>query len=538
MKLIFTPWKRSRLVALALVMVCCGPGRSIAQIPDCTTGTVMYAIFNDSIGSTSGVNKSSEIRPVNYTTGAIGALMGGQKWLITKTLSGTPYYGSAGTGVDVVTKRFYAFTQMGGSGGGKDIVSINTLPPIVASSQVVIGTTPATLDKYHFVKVAVSPTGLGYAIGVAYDTTTFASNKANPIISFTTCGGSPTVGCSTITLLGYIAPGTFMNNWDLFNGDIAFNNAGDMLFATASYGKIGATFGKYKDARLFKILKTDIPSSAGSGTIPMAMVADYNTLDSTVINGIAMDPTGAMFVATRRYTGIQTSPPGPFKNELYKSSAPGSAVLIPGFAPITTGYSIADLASCYFPSVVLKKQEFTLAGSVSAGNSSLGWDIEDNADVVYFEIQRSEGSPDKFTTVNRLYPTQTTADNAAYKYLDNVSTLDGAVFYRVRKVLNTGFGIYSNIVTLYSGSEFHLTTKPRPNPVVSNLDMDLQLRVAGNVTVRLIDANGRMVRQQTTKQPAGLSTVHLDDLGPIQPGIYILELNAAGQSIKEKIVKR
>lgn len=538
MKPISTPWKRSRIAAIILALICCAPALGHAQLPDCSTGTVMYAIFNDSIGSTSTANKSSEIRPVNYATGAIGSLMGGQKWQISKTISGTTYYGSAGTGVDLITKRFYAFTQMSGSGGAKDIVSINTVLPVTASSQVVIATTPTSLNKYHFVKVAVSPTGVGYAIGVAVDTTTFAANQANPIISFTTCGATATAGCGTITLLGYIAPGTFMTQWDLFNGDIAFNNAGDLLFVTASYGKVGSSFGKYKDARLFKINKANIPTVAGTGTIPMTLMADYNTLDSTVINGIAMDPAGSMYIATRRYNGIQTNPPGTFKNELYKSSSVGLATLMPGFAPITTGYSIADLASCYFPTVVLKKQEFTLAGSVTSGNSNLGWEIEDNTDVNYFEIQRSEGTPDKFTTVNRLYATQTTADNAAYRFQDNVSSVEGAVFYRVRKVLDNGMGIYSNIVTLYNGSEVHITAKPRPNPVVSNFDVDLQLRNAGNVTIRIIDANGRTVHQQSTNQPAGVSTVHVNDMSQIQPGIYIMELTAAGQSIKEKIVKR
>jgi hypothetical protein len=531
------PWMKTRLPALGLIAALLSPGHGYAQQPDCTTGTVMYAIFNDSIGSTSTVHKQSEIRPVTYATGAIGALMGSTTYLISKTISGTTYYGSAGTGVDVVTKRFYAFTQMSGAGGAKDIYSINTL----AATTVVIGTTPSALNAYHFVKVAISPTGVGYAVGVLDDTTSLTKKESNPLISFSTCGGTPSAGCATasITLLGYLDSMTNAKRWDLFNGDIAFDNAGDLYFATASFGKVGAsTFGKYKDARLFRVAKANIPASAGSGLIPMTMVADYNTLDSTVINGIAMDPAGAMYIATRRYQGIQAATPPPFKNELYKSSTIGSATLMPGFAPITSGYSIADLASCYFPSVVLKKQEFTLAGSVNSGNSNLGWAIEDNTDVLYFEVQRSDGSPDKFATVNRVYPDQPQIELASYKYLDNVSTVDGAVFYRVRKVLNGGMGIYSNIVKLYNGSTFHMTAKPRPNPVVQNLDLDIQLRTAATVNVRMFDANGRLVRNLSSNQPAGTSSIHMNDLAPLAPGIYILEMNVAGESIKEKIIKR
>jgi hypothetical protein len=338
--------------------------------------------------------------------------------------------------------------------------------------------------------------------------------------------------------LGYLDSMTNAKRWDLFNGDIAFDNSGNLFFATASYGKVGSSFGKYKDARLFKVKAADIPASAGTGIIPMTMLADYNSLDSTVINGIALDPGGSMFIATRRYTGIQSSTPGPFKNELYKSSFPGTASQLAGFAPITSGYSIADLASWYFPAVILKKQEFTLAGSLTAGNSSLGWEIEDNKDVSYFEVQRSDGTPDNFTTVNRVYPAQQEIETAAYNYKDNVAGVDGVVFYRVRKVLAGGMGVYSNIVKLYNGATFHLTAKPRPNPVVQDLDLDIQLRAAGAVNIRLFDMNGRMVRQVNVNQPAGASSIHLNDLSTLQSGIYVLEMNAGGESLKEKIIKR
>src|SRR5689334_6081125 len=73
----------------------------MAQVPDCT-GTLMYGIWNDSISST--VNKASEIRSINYLTGATGPLVGGTTYLIKMNGSGGPYYGSAGLGLDPVNK--------------------------------------------------------------------------------------------------------------------------------------------------------------------------------------------------------------------------------------------------------------------------------------------------------------------------------------------------------------------------------------------------------------------------------------------------
>src|SRR4051812_19003804 len=190
-----------------------------AQIPDCL-GTSMYAVWNDSIGSS--VNAPSEIRSINYTTGAVGPLVGGVKYLIQKGA----FFGTAGLALDPIFKHFFVITQMGsGSGLQKDIIDINPVTGIMTT----IGTTPAIatgnvpdiLSNYHFVKLAISPGGVGYAIGVHRDTLAggFTAAKCNPLISFSTCAGVPTAGCSTpsIKLLGYLSNATQIStNWRLF----------------------------------------------------------------------------------------------------------------------------------------------------------------------------------------------------------------------------------------------------------------------------------------------------------------------------------
>ena len=156
----FTSLKNTITMMVGSVLSLVLSNKAQAQAPDCASGTVMYALFNDSTGSTT--NKPSEIRSVNYATGAVGPLQGGTSYLIQKAGAGGPYYGSAGMGLDAITKRFYVMTQMSsGAGLQKDIVSINT----ATATMVVIGTTPAgvtatvpvILSDYHFVKVANVP---------------------------------------------------------------------------------------------------------------------------------------------------------------------------------------------------------------------------------------------------------------------------------------------------------------------------------------------------------------------------------------------
>src|SRR5262245_38178651 len=102
-----TAFRRKVLILMmlfGLIGVALKQDMAAAQTPDCT-GTVMYGIWNDSIGSTT--NTPSEIRSINYTTGAVGPLVGGTTILISKAGSGGPYYGSAGLGLDPVFKNFF-----------------------------------------------------------------------------------------------------------------------------------------------------------------------------------------------------------------------------------------------------------------------------------------------------------------------------------------------------------------------------------------------------------------------------------------------
>src|SRR6185436_2048446 len=165
-----------------------------AQAIDCSSGTVMYGVFTNLNGS--AFDDSTEFRAINYTTGAVGPLMGNTKYHIFRTIGGTNFYGASAMGVDCLTGRFYVNTQMPSGGGLKDILTINP----VTATMTRIATMPVGLNGYHFVKMAISPSGVGYAIGVHRDSTTSATTF-NPLIRFSTCGATPTADCATASVV-------------------------------------------------------------------------------------------------------------------------------------------------------------------------------------------------------------------------------------------------------------------------------------------------------------------------------------------------
>jgi len=522
--------KMLSLTAVLLLIQLVFTNLSNAQAPDCITGTVMYGIFTNVGGS--GTADSTDIRPITYSTGAVGNLMGGRRYYIRKQIGGVWYYGASAMGLYPTNGNFYVNTQMPSSGGTKDIIAINTL----TGNMVITGSTPASLNDYHMVKMAISPGGLGYSIGVHRDSTAAAATF-NPLIRFPTCGLAPAPGCATanIVVLGYLPSTALMYKWDLFNGDISFDAVGNLYFATAAFWRVNG-LGRYTDARLFRINAANIPAAAGAGTIPMSLVAEYNGLDSTVVNGLTFDPAGNMYMSTRRFLGVQASPAPPSVSEIYSSWTPGASNNIATFGPVPAGKSIGDLAGCYFPAMVLAINDIRLSGKYSSGQSTLQWNSHNNDNVVYYEIQRSSNGED-YETIARVDPINVSQADQNYTYND-ANAGNGRKYYRVRQVLPNGSKFYSNVININVNSKLTLNSTIRPNPIESFFDVNVKLTSTSNVMIRLIDQNGRIMHTQRFSGQGGDNKFTVNNLSHLSKGVYIAEISVDEDIIREKLIKQ
>jgi hypothetical protein len=542
MKITLTAFRRKTLFLMLLFAVLgtvMNQNQTAAQVPDCS-GTVMYGLWNDSIGSTT--NTPSQIRAIDYVTGAVGPQMGGP-YLIQTSTGGTTYYGSAGLGLDPVYGHFFVMTQMGtGTGKQKDIYDINTssgaMTRIFTTPTSTNADIPVLLSNYHFVKLAVSPGGIGYAIGVHRDTSigSYTHATCNPVISFTTCGGAPTANCSTVRLLGFLSNATDLStSWRLFNGDIAFDNIGNLYFLTVAYSRIAGN-GRYTDARLFRISAANIPTTSGTGAIPLTLMAEYNGLDSTVVNGIAFNMMGEMFFSTRTFNGPQNSPPPTYNNVIMRSIAPGTVTPLAGFTNPVAGFSMADLASCNFPTGVLSDVKLHLNGWNESGTAKLRWNVNMNNQVSYYEIESSSDG-NNFEHVARVNPLNTNEANATYQFTD-VKHGDRVKYYRVREIMPGGTKYYSNIIKINFGSKLQLVGKPNPNPFNNKFDLRLELKSAISVMIKLRNQNGSLVYQRNLVGGPGENRFTVDGLSNLGKGIYIVEISADDEIIREKLIKQ
>ena len=79
----------------------------------------------------------------------------------------------------------------------------------------------------------------------------------------------------------------------------------------------------------------------------------------------------------------------------------------------------------------------------------------------------------------------------------------------------------------------------RPNPFVTNLDLQIQLNTAETVQVRLFDLHGRTVFTTFQKSGAGVQSLHLNIPSGLSKGIYVLEVKAGtNQVLQKKLLKQ
>lgn len=517
--------------ALLLSALCLtGALSSLAQLPDCLTGNVMYGVFTPTAPAVNA--DSTEIRSINYTTGAVGGLMGGKRYYIVRNFGGSNFYGSSAMAMSCVTSRFYLFTQMGtgnSTKGAKDIIAINPLLP--TPTMTVIGTTPSSVDNYHIVKAAISPNGWGYAIGV-HRTSTSATNVFNPLYRFKVCN---TAGCANGAgnwdLLGYLADTGVAQGMNMFNGDIAFDATGNLYFMAAGYN---TTLGRYADSRLFRIASGNIPGSAGTGTIPISFLGDFNALDSTGGSGIALDPSGNIYISVRRYTN--NDPTQPYNTELYRAYSYTSVGQLTGFVP-PANTSVGDLASGYFSATILAKNEVNLSASKAGMKANLNWKVYNNTEVTGFEVQRSADGIN-FETIASISPSNTQSSDASYYFADESAGNEKFRYYRIRQSLTGGaMRFYSNVAKISWANNVSMSGKFSPNPFVDRFDINAELGTGSSVQISLLDLNGKILRQEQFAAHAGSNKFTLNGMGSLNKGVYIVELRSGAEVIREKISK-
>jgi hypothetical protein len=247
----------------------------------------------------------------------------------------------------------------------------------------------------------------------------------------------------------------------------------------------------------------------------MNLMADYNTLDNGdqwnawTLQVTCISPP--VYSMDRRTPGVTSSP------QVFASPVPGTANKLAGFSSPTPNFSISDLASCNFPVRVLSASEVRLTGRSEYGKTDLKWDLNNNSDVGYFELQRSEDA-NEFQTIATVNPDYSSGSSARYSYSDaQVANMNHA-YYRVKAVMNSGVRNYSNVASILIDDALFMVSGPNPNPTTDHADFVLSLREK-NDQAKIIDQSGSLVKRQDINGTIGENKIRMVALTRLRPGM-------------------
>ncbi len=173
------------------------------------------------------------------------------------------------------------------------------------------------------------------------------------------------------------------------------------------------------------------------------------------------------------------------------------------------------------PAVVLPLNLLSFTGVTSAAGNNLKWEAANEVNSKNFIIERSfDGRA--FTAI----AAQNANAAGNYFYTDAASNIQAQAisYYRLKMVDNNGRYTYSNVIrlTITPGSGISVY----PNPVTDKATLYIPGRMLLNVTIKLCDLNGKLIKTFTAKQ--NFETI---DMSGLPAGVYLLQ-TSTGETLK------
>jgi hypothetical protein len=167
----------------------------------------------------------------------------------------------------------------------------------------------------------------------------------------------------------------------------------------------------------------------------------------------------------------------------------------------------------------------------TGGTVGLTWEVQDGGDINHFDIQRSADGVN-WQTIGTLAASGSSSMATNYSYTD-ATPLSTGDYYRLQVVDDAGNDTYSTVRVLSRSAGTGITIFP--NPASDHINISFSATgVPGAVSIRLMNATGQMLLQESVTQPAG-ETIILP-VAAYPAGSYLVQVLAAGEVKQSGIV--
>lgn len=254
-------------------------------------------------------------------------------------------------------------------------------------------------------------------------------------------------------------------------------------------------------------------------------IADYNAVALTSIPAWPIMTPGSNLCITKVDNGDITDPghvATAIPQSVITTSFDASSLVWTVCFPVS-GFSYFYCHTCNPLNIALPVTLLQFQAQRNNQQTDLHWITSHEENNSHFIVERSQDAK-TFSAISNPIPTQSNLGNSnielQYTYRDTKPQA-GHNYYRLQQVDIDGNTSYSQQVDVYFGDDSNVTIFP--NPVESELNIDIQSPQSAMGNIQIIDATGRIIKRIRCTLEKG--TNHLKtDLQDLSVGMYRVEV--------------
>jgi hypothetical protein len=163
---------------------------------------------------------------------------------------------------------------------------------------------------------------------------------------------------------------------------------------------------------------------------------------------------------------------------------------------------------------------------------NLKWSVNEDHGVYSYVVERSQDN----ATWSAIYTIQAGGTPGTYHYnRTDDSPLKGESYYRLRIIEATGMNRFSAVRKVKLESQGMLL-KLSPNPAIRHTTLSLETLAAGDISVQVVNMQGRTVVNNNYQVHAGMNKIELALPASVSSGSYIVRIVMGEQLVQEKLI--
>jgi hypothetical protein len=168
-------------------------------------------------------------------------------------------------------------------------------------------------------------------------------------------------------------------------------------------------------------------------------------------------------------------------------------------------------------------------------NVAINWATASETNSNYFEVERSFDSK-KFEPIGKVTAAGNSSRLRNYNLLDASLGNNTTIYYRLRMVDKDGKAEYSKTVSVKRNEVTAERVSVFPNPFTESVYVTLLSDQASDMTVKITDITGRLIREEKSTTTSGSNTVEVNT-NDLVAGIYFMSIEQNGTVQVQKIMK-